>query len=113
MSFSPVLPYNVPELVNRVNKQWVNSSQFQFSHHLNKFKMLEEIIAFSLSLCSLFTADTPRVSSNRESALENVNFEFERIENDTPNTFINKEYDDDIRDEIFTKNIIVSQINMQ
>ncbi|XP_046858778.1 uncharacterized protein LOC124452239 [Xenia sp. Carnegie-2017] len=66
--------------------------------------MLEEIIAFSLSLCSLFTADSPRVSSNRESALENVNFEFERIENDTPNTFINKEYDDDIRDEIFTQN---------
>ncbi|XP_046857172.1 uncharacterized protein LOC124450585 [Xenia sp. Carnegie-2017] len=56
--------------------------------------MLEEIIGFALSVCSLFAADTPRVSSNTETLPENTNVEFREIENDAQKTFINKEYDE-------------------
>ena len=58
--------------------------------------MLEEIIGFALSICSLFTADTPRVCSNTETLPEHTNIEFREYEDDAEQSYINKEYDDDI-----------------
>ncbi|XP_046862746.1 uncharacterized protein LOC124456314 [Xenia sp. Carnegie-2017] len=66
--------------------------------------MLEEIIGFALSICSLFASDTPRVTSNTETLHESCSFEFRDVDDDAQNNFINKEYDDNNYDEMINEN---------
>lgn len=56
--------------------------------------MLEEIIGFALSCCSLFANEISRVSSCPETSSENAGCEFEDIDNNEQKPFINKEYVD-------------------
>ena len=61
--------------------------------------MLEEIIGFALSICSLFAADTPKVSSDIESSPENTNLDFNEFQNDEEQEFISKEFIDNNDDD--------------
>ncbi|XP_046857514.1 uncharacterized protein LOC124450905 [Xenia sp. Carnegie-2017] len=71
--------------------------------------MLEEVIGLTLSICSLFAADIPKVSSRNETLPDYTNFEHRELENDAQENFINKEFDDDnYNDELSREDLVVN-----